>query len=177
MAEKTKKRLSRRAQERLNAKLRAFDLVMLALAVTIVLSGATCFFGEPSLSGHDPAGFSLWFLRVYAFPPLAVWHGVKALLKLPAGMSGGHGLYILTAIAFVWNFALWLVIRIMGKLNNKSSLLHVSTRFAQMFLLWGIFQLLCVGTAAGCRHNMKKTPAADGAAKTVQNAPAKTPSE
>ena len=175
MAEKTKKRLSRRAQERLNAQLRSFDLVMLALALVIVLSGAVCALGNPSLGEHEPAGFALWFLRVYAFLPLAVWHGFKALLKLPGGMSCGYGLYILPAIAFVWNFVLWLVIRIMGKRDSKSPVLHVSTRFAQMFLLWGVFQLVCVGTAAGCRHHMSAP--AGSAEKTVQSAPAKTPSE
>ena len=175
MAEKTKKRLSRRAQERLNAQLRSFDLVMLALGVVIVLSGVVCFFGTPSFSGSEPAGFSLWFLRVYAVLPLAVWHGLKALLKLPGGMSRGYGLYILPAIAFIWNFALWLVIRILGKRDTKSPVLHVATRFAQMFLLWGIFQLVCVGTAAGCRHHLSAP--AGSTAKTVSSAPAKTPSE
>ena len=175
MAEKTKKRLSRRAQERLNAKLRAFDLTMLGLAVVIVLSGAVCFLGDPSLDAHDPAGFGVWFLRLYAFPPLGVWHGVKALLKLPGGMSRGYGLYILPAIAFAWNFLLWLVIRTSGKRDGKSPVLHVATRFAQMVLVWGLFQLFCAGTAAGCRHNMGA--ANDNAAKTVQSAPAETPSE
>ena len=174
MAEKPKKRLSRRAQERLNAKLRAFDLTMLGLALLIVLSGAVCFLGDPSLDGHEPAGFGLWFLRVYAFLPLGVWHGVKALLKLPGGMSRGYGLYIFPAIAFAWNFLLWLVFRIIGKRDGKSPVLHVATRFAQMFLLWGIFQLFCGGIAAGCRHNMGAPN--DNAAKTVQSAPAKTPS-
>ena len=175
MAEKMKKHLSRRAQERLNAQLRSFDLVMLALGAVIVLSGVVCFFGDPSFSGSEPAGFALWFLRVYAVLPLALWHGVKALLKLPGGMSRGYGLYLFPAIAFIWNFVLWLVIRIAGRHYNKSSLLHVSTRFAQMFLLWGIFQLICVGTAAGCRHNMR--PPAESTGKTVQSAPAKTPSK
>lgn len=173
MAEKPKKRLSRRAQERLNAQLRSFDLVMLALGVVIVLSGVVCFFGTPSFSGSEPAGFALWFLRVYAVLPLALWHGVKALLKLPGGMSRGYGLYLFPAIAFAWNFVLWLVIRIAGRHYNKSSLLHVSTRFAQMFLLWGIFQLVCVGTAAGCHHNMRSP--AGHAVRTVRSAPAKTP--
>ena len=175
MAEKPKKRLSRRAQERLNAKLRAFDLTMLGLAVVIVLSGAVCFLGDPSLDAHDPAGFGVWFLRFYAFPPLGMWHGVKALLKLPGGMSRGYGLYILPAIAFAWNFALWLVIRILGKRDGKSPVLHVATRFAQMFLLWGIFQLFCGGIVAGCRHNLGAP--ADNAAKTVQSAPAETQSK
>ena len=175
MAEKTKKRLSRRAQERLNAKLRTFDLTMLALAVVIVLSGAVCFLGDPALDAHDPAGFGVWFLRLYAFPPLGVWHGVKALLKLPGGMSRGYGLYILPAIAFAWNFALWLVFRILGKRDGKSPVLHVATRFAQMVLVWGLFQLFCAGTAAGCRHNMGAP--ADSAAQTVQSAPAETPTK
>ncbi len=175
MAEKPKKRLSRRAQERLNAKLRAFDLTMLGLAVVIVCSGAVCFLGDPSLDAHDPAGFGVWFLRLYAFPPLGVWHGVKALLKLPGGMSRGYGLYILPAIAFAWNFALWLAIRIMGKRDGKSPVLHVATRFAQMVLVWGIFQLFCAGAAAGCRHHMGAP--ADHAARTVQSAPEKTPAK
>ena len=172
MAQKMKKRLSRRAQERLNAKLRTFDFTMLTLAVVIVLSGAVCFLGDPSLDAHDPAGFGVWFLRLYAFPPLGVWHGVKALLKLPAGMSRGYGLYILPAIAFAWNFALWLVIRIWGKRDSKSPVLHVATRFAQMVLVWGIFQLFCAGTAAGCRHNLGAP--AGSTATTVQSAPAET---
>ena len=66
MAEKTKKRLSRRAQERLNQKLRAFDLTMLGLALVIVLSGVVCRLGDPSLESHAPAGFGVWFLRLYA---------------------------------------------------------------------------------------------------------------
>ena len=173
MAEKPKKRLSRRAQERLNQKLRAFDLTMLGLAVVIVLSGAVCRLGDPSLESHDPAGFAVWFLRLYAFPPLGVWHGIKALLKLPGGMSRGYGLYILPAIAFAWNFALWLFFRIRGKRDGKSPVLHVATRFAQMVLVWGLFQLFCAGTAAGCRHNMGAV--GDNAVKTVQSAPAETP--
>jgi len=175
MAEKTKKRLSRRAQERLNAKLRAFDFTMLALALVIVLSGAVCRIGDPALDSHDPAGFGVWFLRFYAFPPLGLWHGVKALLKLPGGMSRGYGLYILPAIAFAWNFVLWLGIRVWGKRDNKSAVLHVATRFAQMVLVWGIFQLFCAGTAAGCRHNMGAV--ADRTAKTVLSSPAERPSE
>ena len=168
MAQKIKKRLSRRAQERLNQKLRAFDLTMLALAAVIVLAALVCRIGDPSLNGHDPAGFGVWFLRFYAFPPLGVWHGVKALLKLPGGMSCGHGLYILPAVAFVWNFVLWLAVRILGKHYNKSSVLHVGTRFAQMVLVWGIFQLGCAGAAAGCRHNMGRAAAAAPAVvKTV----------
>ena len=173
MAEKTKKRLSRRAQERLNAKLRSFDLVMLGLALVIVFSGAVCVLGTPSLDGHEPAGFALWFLRVYAFLPLAVWHALKALWKLPVGMSRGYGLYILPAIAFAWNFLLWLVIRILGKRDSKSPVLHVATRFAQMFLIWGIFQLLCVGAAAGCSHRSAQV----APAPVRQSAPTEKPSE
>ena len=49
MAEKFKKPLSRRAQERLKHQLRSFDLAMLALALTVLLAGVLCMAGKPDL--------------------------------------------------------------------------------------------------------------------------------
>jgi len=148
MAEKTKKRLSRRAQERLNHQLRSFDLVMLGLALTTAAAAAVCSFGTVDLGKSSAAGFAYWFLVVQSYLPLGLISGFRTLFRIsPAAAAPGP--WMLAVADIVWCAVLWAVLRILGKRNNKSQLLHVSTRLALVVLVWGWFQLLCAVIAAG----------------------------
>ena len=149
MAEKGKKRLSRRAQERLRRSLRTFDLTMLAVAATVAVAGFVCTFGHTSLDGANPAGFALWFLLMLSYPLLGTLSVVKALCGLPPLVPGTSEAGFLVALDLGWCVFLWLLLRYLGKRHSKSALLHISTRIALVILCWGWFQLLCAAAMLG----------------------------
>lgn len=147
-----KKRLSRRAQERLNRQLRAFDLTMLGIGITTVAAGFVCAFGNTALGGANAAGFAFWYLIVQSYLPLGLLSGIKALFGLAPFAPGANEANFLVAVDLVWFLVLWAVLRMLGKRNGKSALLHISTRLAAVLLWWGWFQLLCAVVVAGWNH-------------------------
>ena len=149
MAEKMKKRLSRRAQERLNRQLRSFDLAMLGILLTTLVSGVVCVFGSTALDRPDAGGFAFWYIVVQSYLPMGLLSGFRALFGSAAFDPGVHGAGFITATALVWDVLLWAVIRTLGKRNNKSPLLRVGTQFALVIFYWGCFQLLCAVFVAG----------------------------
>ena len=163
MAEKNKKRFSRRAQERLKCQLRNFDLVMLGLALTIVAAAALCSFGAVDLSKPNAAGFAYWFLVVQSYLPLGLVSGFRALFHAtsPTPVAGP---WMLAVADLAWTAALWIVLRLLGKRNSKSRLLQISTQLALVILVWGWFQLLCAVIATGV-HAEAARPAAPAAVR------------
>ncbi len=150
MAEKFKKRLSRRAQERLNRALRAFDLTMLGLLLCVVLCAVICYFRGADLKAHASSGFAYWFIVVTGYLPMMAVNAGRLLLQMPIPAPGEQTeLVVQTAVVCLWLAALWLVLRTVGKRNGKSQFLHISTRLAQIMLCWGVFQLCCVAIAIG----------------------------
>ena len=156
MAEKLKKRLSRRAQERLNRALRAFDLTMLGLILTAVICAVICYLRGADLKEHASSGFTYWFLVVVGYLPMLVVNTVRALAKMPIPAAGENTeLYVHTVVVLLWIAALWLTFRILGKRNTKSQLLHISTRVAQIILCWGAFQLCCWAITVGLNRGWR----------------------
>jgi len=150
MAEKFKKRLSRRAQERLNRALRSFDLTMLGILAVVIVCTVICYFRGADLKAHASSGFAYWFLVVTGYLPMLLINAVRAIFKMPIPATGEHAELFIHGIAdVVWVAILWLTIRIAGKRNTKSQMLHISTRLAQIMLCWGVFQLCCVAIAIG----------------------------
>ena len=159
MAEKYKKRLSRRAQERLKHALRVFDFTMLGIVLVTLICLVICFFLGTDLKGASPAGFAYWFIVVVACPPMLLVNTVRAVFGLPIPAPGVRGeLFLQSTTALIWVAVLWVVFRTIGKRDTKSQLLLVSTRLAQIMLCWGLFQLCCVVLAinfsAGARAAM-----------------------
>ena len=152
MAVKIKKRMSRRAQERLNRQLRVFDLTMLGLGVVTVAAGVICIYGKAALGGASASGFAFWYLVVQSCLPMGLLSGCKALLGLAPLAPGANEAGFLMAVDLGWFLVLWAVVRVLGKRNSKSQLLHVSTRVALVILCWGCFQLLCSVVFAGWNH-------------------------
>ena len=145
MAEKFKKRLSRRSQERLIRALRVFDLTMLGLLLVAVLCFAISYFRGADLKAHASSGFAYWFLVVIGYPPMLFVNAVRATCGMAIPAPGPHGeLFLVSVTDLVWGICLWLTIRIVGKRETKSQLLEISTRLAQIILGWGVFQLCCV---------------------------------
>ena len=156
MAEKTKKRMSRRAQERLNRALRAFDLTMLGLIAVAVVSGVLCHSRGSALTANASSGFAYWYLVVVGYLPMWPVNGIRALMGLPIpAASLENELALLVATVLVWLTGLWLTIRIVGRRNNKSATLHIATRIAQIILIWGLFQLFCMATVIGWNRGGK----------------------
>ncbi len=152
MADKTKKRLSRRAQERLSRALRAFDLTMLGMVLVGAPSFAICYFRGADLRSPAPSGFAYLFLVAIGYPPMLLVNAARELFGMPIPAPGAHGdLFLVGVTDLVWATGLWLTVRILGKRDTKSELLHVSTRLAQIVLCWGVFQLCCVVLAL-CRQ-------------------------
>ena len=152
MAVKTKKRLSRRAQERLNRALRAFDLTMLGMVLVGALCFAICYFRGADLRTPAASGFAYLFLVAVGYPPMLLVNAARELFGMPIPAPGVHGdLFPVGVTALVWVTVLWLTIRILGKRDAKSELLNVGTRLAQIVLCWGVFQLCCVVLAL-CRQ-------------------------
>ena len=152
MAGKMKKNLSRRAQERLNRQLRAFDLAMLGVVLTTLAAGAVCILGTTALDRPGTGGFAYWYIVVLSYPPMLLLNFFKLLFGGSALPQGSCGAGVLTAVTLGCDLLLWMVIRILGKRNNKSELLNVCTKFALILLCWGCFQLLCAAVFAGLDH-------------------------
>lgn len=178
MAEKTKKRLSRRAQERLKRQLRAFDLTLLGLGIATIAAGAICAAGSPALDRSGASGFAFWYLVVQSYLPMSVFGSVAAVAGVTLPAAGAAGAKFLVALDLGCYFVLWLVLRVLGKRNNKSPLLHVSTRIALIVLCWGCFQLGCAVVVAGWKgggfasyHRVLTAPGASQTAE-AQAAPA-----
>jgi len=156
MAEKYKKQLSRRAQERLNRALRAFDLTMLGIILVALLCTVICYFRGADLREHASSGFTYWFLVVIGYLPMLLVNVVRAITKLPIPATGEHTeLYLHCLVVLIWVTALWLTLRILGKRNTKSPLLHISTRVAQIILCWGVFQLCCWAITVGLNRGWR----------------------
>ena len=162
MAEKFKKRLSRRAQERLNRALRTFDLTILGIVVVAAVCAVISFRGTTLINGYASSGFAYWFLVVVGAPPMLLINLFRTMRQMDIPAQGKYTeLYLLSTVVFVWVTALWLTIRIIGKRNTKSQLLHISTRMAQIILFWGVFQICCWAITVGwnrggnrfCRHD------------------------
>lgn len=156
MAEKFKKRLSRRAQERLHRALRAFDLTLLGLILTAVLCAVICYFRGADLREHASSGFAYWFLVVVGYLPMLLVNVVRAIAKLPIPATGEHTeLYLHCVVVLIWVTTLGLTVRILGKRNSKSQLLHIGTRIAQIILCWGVFQLCCWAITVGLNRGWR----------------------
>ena len=150
MAGKYKKRLSSRAQERLNRALRAFDLTMLGILAVVAVCVVICFFRGADLKAHASSGFAYWFLVVTGYLPMMLVNAVRAVGRMPIPAAGEHAeLFIHGITDVIWVATLWLAVRIAGKRNTKSQTLHIATRLAQIMLCWGVFQLCCVAIAIG----------------------------
>ena len=150
MADKFKKRLSRRAQERLNHELRTFDLTMLALLIVTLVCGALCYFRGADLKPGASSGFAYWFLVVVGYLPMILINLLRTICRMPIPavrehvelfLHGGSALFLVTVS--------WLALRIVGRRNNQVQLLHICTRMAQIFICWGVFQLCCMGITVG----------------------------
>ena len=177
MAEKTKKRTSRRAQERFNRALRAFDMSMLALMLTSLFCAAISFFRGADLAANASSGFAYWFLVVVGWLPMLPVNAARVLLNLPIPAAGEHAeLFLLTAVVLVFIAAVWAALRIAGKRTGKTASLHVATRIAQIILCWGLFQIGCVAVTAGWNRGGRAAVCADSSAKATARAaaPAKT---
>ena len=167
MAEKFKKRISSRAQERLNRAVRAFDLSMAGLLLVAAVCGVISYFRGADLAAHASSGFAYWFLVVVGYIPMLPVNLVRSICGMPIPAPGAHTeLYLQSAAVFVWLIVLWLTFRTVGKRNGKSQLLHIATRVAQIFLCWGVFQLCCMGIAIGLNR---------GGRASVQTAVTKQP--
>ena len=150
MAEKFKKRLSRRAQERLNREVRAFDLTMLALLIVTVVCGVLCYFRGADLKPGASSGFAYWFLVVLGYLPMIVINLFRTICGMPIPATREHvELFLHGGSSLFLVAACWLAFRIVGKRNNDTQLLHICLRVAQIFICWGVFQLCCMGITVG----------------------------
>lgn len=176
MAEKTKKRTSRRAQERFNRALHTFDMTMLALTLTSLFCAAISFFRGADLTANASSGFAYWFLVVVGWLPMLPVNAVRALLGLPIPAAGEHAeLFLQTAVVLVSLAAVWTALRIAGRRTGKTASLHIATRIAQIILCWGLFQIGCVAVTAGWNRGGRAAVCADSSAKAARAAaPAKT---
>ena len=166
MAEKFKKRLSNRAQERLNREVRAFDLTMIGVLIVTVVCGVLCYFRGADLKPGASSGFAYWFLVVVGYLPMMLINLFRTICRMPIPAPGEHTeLYLYGISAFVLLTVLWLTFRIVGKRNNKSQLLHICTRLAQIYLCWGVFQLGCVGIAVGLNRGGRASVRTEATAK------------
>ena len=166
MAEKFKKRLSRRAQERLDRALRAFDLTMLGILLVAVLCFAVSYFRGADLKAHASSGFAYWFLVVVGYPPMLLVNAVRATFGMAIPAPGVHGeLFLVSVTDLVWGLCLWLTLRSMGKRDTKSRMLEISTRLAQIMLCWGVFQLCCVVLAVSFNRGGRASVKADAAVR------------
>ena len=102
MAEKFKKRLSRRAQERQKRELRNFDLSMLALLIVTLVCGVLCYFRGADLKPGASSGFAYWFLVVLGYLPMLVVNLFRTIcgMHIPAArehvelfLHGGSALF------------------------------------------------------------------------------------
>ena len=168
MAEKMKKRTSRRAQERLNRALRSFDLTMLALALMSLFCAAISFFRGADLSAHASSGFAYWFLVVIGYLPMLPVNAVRALLGLPVPAPGEHAeLLLLVTVVLAFLAAGWLVLRIASKRSGKEAGLHIATRIAQIVLCWGLFQIGCVAVTVGWNRGGRACVRTESTARTA----------
>ena len=150
MADKFKKRLSRRAQERLIRDLRAFDLTMLALLIVSIVCGVLCYFRGADLKAGASSGFAYWFLVVVGYLPMLPVNLFRTICRMPIPATGEHvELFLHGGSALFLEAACWLTFRIVGKRKDNSQLLVVCTQMAQIFLCWGVFQLCCMGITVG----------------------------
>ena len=172
MAEKMKKRTSRRAQERFNRARRSFDLTMLALALTSLFCAAVSYLRGADLAANASSGFAYWFLVVIGYLPMLPVNAVRALLNLPIPASGENAeLLLLTAAVMSFLTAAWLAVRIAGKRSGKVEGMHIATRVAQIVLCWGLFQIGCVAVTAGWNRGGYAVVRSDSAAKAVKVPP------
>ena len=156
MAEKYKKPISRRAQERLNRALRAFDLTMLGLLIVTIVCEALCYFRGADLKPGASSGFAYWFLVMIGYLPMLPVNVVRTIAKLPIPAPGEYTeFYLHGAVILIWLAALWLTLRTLGKRTFKSQLLHIGTRVAQIILCWGVFQLCCWAIAVGLNRGWR----------------------
>ena len=178
MAEKLKKRMSRRSQERLNRALHNFDLTMLGLLLVAALCFLISYFRGADLKAHASSGFAYWFLVVVGYLPMLLVNAVRAISDMPIPAPGVHGeLFIVSAADIVFGALVWLTIRIMGKRDTKSQLLHISTRLAQIMLCWGAFQLCCVVLTISFNRGGKAVYQSNSPGRAEAAAPAKPAAE
>lgn len=176
MANKNKKRLSRRAQERRSRLLKKFDLVMLGIGLNIVIAGFICLCGDTSLKAGGAASFSYWCLMVYSYIPMGVVAAVKSICSEPF-VSGVYASNLLAAVGFIWFLLLWLSVRTIACITNRMNILHVAFRIATVLLIWGWFQVICSAvvftwrdSGFGTYHTTLGVPASPSGAET-QSAP------
>lgn len=156
MAERYKKTLSRRNQERLNRALRSFDLAMLGVLIVTIVCEVLCYFRGADLKPGASSGFAYWFLVMIGYLPMLPVNVVRAIAKLPIPATGEHTeLYLHSAVILIWLAALWLTLRTLGKRNFKSQLLHIGMRVAQIILCWGVFQLCCWAITVGLNRGWR----------------------
>jgi len=172
MAEKFKKRLSRRAQERQKRDQRTFDLTMLALLIVTIVCGALCYFRGADLKPGASSGFAYWFLVVVGYLPMTLINLFRTIfgMQIPSArenvelfLHGGSALFVVTAY--------WLVFRIAGRRSNKTQLLHICTRLAQIFICWGVFQLCCMGITVGLNRGGRASVQSPTTCRSVQKQP------
>ena len=169
MAEKFKKRLSRRAQERQKRELRNFDLSMLALLIVTLVCGALCYFRGADLKPGASSGFAYWFLVVVGYLPMLVVNLFRTICRMPIPATREHvELFLHGGSALFLVAACWLTFRIAGKRGNKTQLLHICMRMAQIFICWGVFQLCCMGVTVGLNRGGRASVQSPTTCRTVR---------
>lgn len=169
MTDKFKKRLSRRAQERLNHEVRAFDLTMLALLIVTVVCGALCYFRGADLKPGASSGFAYWYLVVVGYLPMILINLFRTICRMPIPATREHvELFLHGGSALLLTIICWLVFRIVGRRNNQVQLLHICTRVAQIYLCWGVFQLCCMGITVGLNRGGRASVKTAATAKQTQ---------
>ena len=151
MADKKKNRqpLSRRGRERLRKAVFKFDLVSGLLLVVIVIA-MFCSCGEAYELGraHAP-GFAIWFLLFIAYVPLALVGGINWMFGIQdnfmmrfllENQALGMGIFDLVLVIVVWA-----VIRFWLGRRYGANFIAAAGNFLLMLLVWGVFQLLCLG--------------------------------
>ncbi len=151
-AEKKKKygeMLSRRGRERFRQSLRSFDRLCGALALVIVVATISCYGRPYELGASHPAGFAYWFLLFLAYLPLELlgmfnWlFGMQesGIVQLLVEKHQALGMGVCDLVLLL---AVWIAARFWGANRFGVNFLDAVGRFVAVFMVWGVFQLLCM---------------------------------
>lgn len=141
--------MSRRSRERLANARKRFDFLCGLLALTIVVATLCCMGRDYELGAPYPPGFALWFLLILAYVPLEIVGLVNWFLGMSESswmtfltvehQALGMGIFNLALLAVIWGgIRFWLSRR------YGINLLRTAGTFVTIFLVWGLFQLLCL---------------------------------
>lgn len=143
---KNRQESRRRYSEKKRRYSRLFDMTVAGIALLILISVLVVGNSTSLLSDCSGAGFAKWFLVVLGYLPVMIYGVIRCCCGMCASTDIWESVRVLGLVDFGFLLLIWAAIRFVGR-RHSPDFTRRAWHLMLIIFYWGIFQLLCFGTA------------------------------